>query len=140
MPSRDTVRSLIRPKNGLPTMATRAPIPATSARLAGACLIPTSASTFNAKVTSRGARNSRDVLINASVYSKIKPQPTRCAAGGPASSAASAAGRSFGPRRAVPGQAAAPAYRIARADTMIREVMVILPCARQPARHTPAVR
>ncbi len=56
MPSRDEVRSLIRPKNGLPNMATRAPIPATSARLLGACLIPTSESSFKAKVTNTGAR------------------------------------------------------------------------------------
>src|ERR1039457_6397747 len=48
MPSRDEVRSLILPKNGLPNMASRAPIPATSARLSGARLIPTSELTFNA--------------------------------------------------------------------------------------------
>ena len=129
MPSRDAVRSLIRPKNGLPTMATRAPIPATSARLPGACLIPTSEFTFNAKVTSTGARNSREVLMYASVYSEMKPQPTRRAPGGSGSSAASAAVRSFSPRRAVPGQAAAPANRTARADMVIRKDMVILPCA-----------
>ena len=34
---RDAVRSLIRPKNGLPTRATRAPIAAISAKLFGAC-------------------------------------------------------------------------------------------------------
>ena len=89
MPSGDAVRSLIRPKNGLPTKATRAPIEATSARLAGACLIPTSESTFKAKVTSRGARNSREVLMYANVYSEMKPHPTRCAPGGSGSSAAS---------------------------------------------------
>jgi hypothetical protein len=77
MPSGDAVRSLIRPKNGLPTIDTRAPIPATNARLAGARSIPTSESTFKAKVTSTGARNSRLVLINANVYSEIKPHPTR---------------------------------------------------------------
>ena len=54
MPSRDEVRSLILPKNGLPNMASRAPIPATSARLFGACSIPTSELTFNARVTSSG--------------------------------------------------------------------------------------
>ena len=81
MPSGDAVRSLIRPKNGLPTMATRAPTPATSARLAGARWFPTSESTFKAKVTSRGARNSRLVLMYANVYSEMKPHPTRCAAG-----------------------------------------------------------
>ncbi len=62
-------------------MAARAPIPATSAKLPGACLIPTSESTFNAKVTSTGARNSREVLMYASVYNEMKPQPTRCSAG-----------------------------------------------------------
>ena len=91
MPSRDAVRSLIRPKNGLPNMATRAPIPATSAKLPGACLIPTSEFTFKAKVTSTGARNSREVLMYASVYSEIKPHPTRCAAGEEGSRAASVA-------------------------------------------------
>ena len=85
MPSGDAVRSLIRPKNGLPTMASMAPIPATSARLSGACLIPTSEFTFKAKVTSRGAMNSRQVLMYASVYSAMKPHPTRCAIGGPGS-------------------------------------------------------
>jgi hypothetical protein len=108
MPSRDAVRSLIRPKNGLPTMATRAPIPATSAKLPGACLIPTSESTFSAKVTSTGARNRREVLMYASVYSEMKPHPTRRAPDGSGSSAASAAVRSFNPRRAVPGRTAAP--------------------------------
>jgi hypothetical protein len=92
MPSRDEVRSLILPKNGLPTMASRAPTPATSARLSGARSIPTSELTFNAKVTSRGAMNTRDVLMNASVYSEMKPHPTRCAAG------ASALQRSVGHR------------------------------------------
>ena len=67
MPSRDAVRSLILPKSGLPTIATRAPIPATTARRSGASLIPTSESTFKARVTSRGAMNSREVLIYASV-------------------------------------------------------------------------
>ena len=97
MPSRDEVRSLILPKNGLPTMASRAPIPATSARLSGARSIPTSELTFNAKVTSRGAMNSREVLMYASVYSEMKPHPTRCAAGDSGSSAASAAVRYFNP-------------------------------------------
>ena len=87
-PARDEVRSLSLPKNGLPTIATRAPIPATSARLSGARSIPTSEFTFNASVTSSGARNSRQVLMYASVYSEMKPHPTRCAAGGSASSKA----------------------------------------------------
>jgi hypothetical protein len=60
MPSRDEVRSLILPKNGLPTIASRAPVPATRARLSGARSIPTSELTFNAKVTSKGAMNSRE--------------------------------------------------------------------------------
>ena len=93
MPSGDVVRSLIRPKNGLATMASRAPTAATSARLAGARWFPTSESTFKAKVTSRGARNSRLVLMYASVYSEMKPHPTLRAAGEEGSSAASAAVR-----------------------------------------------
>jgi hypothetical protein len=97
MPSFDAVRSLIRPKNGLPTRATRAPTPATSARLPGACLIPASESTFKANVTSRGARNSREVLMYATVYSEMKPHPTRCAAGAEGSSTASAAVRPSSP-------------------------------------------
>ena len=72
MPSRDEVRSLILPKNGLPNMASRAPTSATSARLSGARSIPTSELTFNAKVTSRGAMNSRLVLMYASVYRRRK--------------------------------------------------------------------
>ena len=55
MPSGDVVRSLSLPKNGLATIASRAPVPATSARLPGARPIPTSESTFNARVTSKGA-------------------------------------------------------------------------------------
>ena len=54
MPSRDAVRSLILPKNGLPTMASRAPTPATSARLFGACSIPTSEFTFNGQGDQQG--------------------------------------------------------------------------------------
>jgi hypothetical protein len=91
MPSRDAVRSLIRPKNGFPTMATRAPTPATSAKSPGACLLPTSEITFNAKVTSTGARNSREVLMYANVYSEMKPHPTRRVPGGSGSSATSTA-------------------------------------------------
>src|SRR5438270_30480 len=87
MPSRDEVRSLILPKNGLPNIATRAPIPATSARLFGAFWIPTSAFTFNAKVTSRGAMNTRQVLMYANVYREMNPQPTRSATSGSASAA-----------------------------------------------------
>ena len=108
MPSRDAVRSLILPKNGFPTIASRAPVPATSAKLPGARPIPTSESTFNAKVTSRGAMNNRLVLMYANAYSEMKPHPTPCAACGPGSSATSAAVRYFNPRRAVPSRAAAP--------------------------------
>src|SRR5438132_14403714 len=95
MPSRDDVRSLILPKNGLPSTDTRAPIPATSARLFGASLIPTSALTFNGKVTSRGGRKSRLVLMNANVYREMKPHPTRCSPTAPNSGPALAAIRYF---------------------------------------------
>ena len=61
MPSRDEVRSLILPKNGLANSASRAPIPVTSARLVGAWSIPTRELIFNARLTSKGARNSRTV-------------------------------------------------------------------------------
>jgi hypothetical protein len=92
MPKRDDVRSLSLPKIGLPNMANRAPVPATSDRLLGACWMPTSAFTFNARVTSRGARNSRLVLMKASVYSAMKPQPTRSAAAESSSKVAAATG------------------------------------------------
>ena len=94
MPSCDEVRSLILPKNGLPNIAKKAPVPATSARLSGARSIPTSELTFNAKVTSKGARNSSEVLMYANVYSEMKPHPTRCVAGDSRAAAASAALRS----------------------------------------------
>jgi hypothetical protein len=77
MPSREAVRSLSLPKNGFPTMANRAPVPLTTARLLGAWSIPTSELTFSAKVTSRGARNNRLMLMNAKVYSEMNPHPTR---------------------------------------------------------------
>ena len=110
MPSREEVRSLILPKNGLPNTASSAAIPATSARLSGARSIPTSESTFNAKVTSRGAMNISEVLMYASVYSEMKPHPTRCAAGDSGSSAASAAVRYFSPSSpAVGGSRGRPA-------------------------------
>ncbi len=99
MPNRDDVRSLILPKNGLPNIATRAPIPATSAKLLGACWIPTSELTFKGKVTSRGARKTRLVLMNANAYSEMKPHPTRWAAGDSSSSATSAAVLYFNPSR-----------------------------------------
>ena len=77
MPSRDEVRSLIRPKNGLPNSDTRAPTPVTSDRLFGARSVPTSELTFSARLTSAGARNTRQVLMYASAYRAMKPQPTR---------------------------------------------------------------
>ena len=61
MPSGDVVRSLILPKNGLPTIASRAPTPVTSAKLVGACSIPTSELTFSARVTRSGAMSTRVV-------------------------------------------------------------------------------
>ena len=76
MPSVEVVRSLSLPKNGLANMARNAPIPATSERLLGARSVPTSALTFNDRLTSRGARNSRMVPMYASAYSATKPQRT----------------------------------------------------------------
>ena len=81
MPRRDEVRSLILPNNGLANTETRAPIPATSARLFGASLIPTSALIFNGKVTSRGGSKRRLVLMNANVNRAMKPHPTRGSSG-----------------------------------------------------------
>ena len=63
MPNDDEVRSLMRPKNGLPTMDSEAPTPVTSAKLLGALSMPTRELTFNASVTSTGARNTRQVLM-----------------------------------------------------------------------------
>lgn len=62
MPKRGAVRLPSMPKNGFAKIASSAPTPATSARLFGACSIPTSELTFNARVTTRGARNRRHVL------------------------------------------------------------------------------
>ena len=61
MPSRDEVRSLILPKNGFTNIASRAPVPATRARLFGARSIPTSELIFSDRLTSNGARNTRMV-------------------------------------------------------------------------------
>lgn len=83
MPSRDEVRSLILPKNGFPTIASRAPIPVTTDRLFGARSIPTSEFILSARLTSRGARKTREVLMNASAYNEMKPHPTRRAAASP---------------------------------------------------------
>lgn len=81
MPSRDEVRSLILPKNGFPTIASRAPIPVTTEL------------TFRARLTSRGARKTREVLMKAIAYNEMKPHPTRRAA---ASSPRSSVGTSSG--------------------------------------------
>ena len=80
IPNRDVVRSLSLPQNGLASMATAAPTPATSARLFGAWSSPTSEFTFNAKLTSSGARNNRHVLMYASVYSTMNLHRTGRAA------------------------------------------------------------
>jgi hypothetical protein len=147
MPHRDAVRSLILPNNGLPSIASRAPTPATRAKLLGACLIPTSEFTFNGRVTSSGATNSRLVLMYANAYSEMKPHPTRCAAGGPGPSAALIAGRYLNPRRTEPSRAAGPANRTTRED-MIRKAMVTplgtvtrtilaVPPAHERSRHAP---
>ncbi len=77
MPMREEVRSLIFPNSGLPNMATSAPMPVTRASLVGACAVPTSEFTFNARLTSNGANSTRHVLMYANVYSVMKPQPTR---------------------------------------------------------------
>ncbi len=76
MPSLEEVRSLILPKNGLAIMARNAPVPATRDRLLGARSVPTSALTFNDKLTNSGARNSRMVPMYASEYNATKPQRT----------------------------------------------------------------
>jgi hypothetical protein len=61
----------------------------------------------------------------ANAYSEMKPRPTRCAAGGPGSSAAVLAVRYFHPRRAEPSRAAGPANRTTRDDKVIRKAMAI---------------
>ena len=58
IPSRDVVRSLSRPKNGLLTIANSDPTPVTSARLRGARSMPTRSLTLRASDTSSGARKS----------------------------------------------------------------------------------
>ena len=129
MPSRDAVRSLSLPKNGLPTIATKAPIPATSAKLPGARSIPTSESTFNAKVTSKGAMNNRLVLMYANAYSEIKPQPDPVCRGRPGLQRSLGCGSVLqsAPRSTRPGRS--PANRPTRDDMMIRKAMVIPPRA-----------
>ena len=83
MPSGEVVRSLMRPKNGFANSATSPPSPAMSASLSGACLIPTRALTFNARVTSKGARKSREVPMYAKVNSVMNRQPARAVTGWP---------------------------------------------------------
>jgi hypothetical protein len=99
MPSCEAVRSLSLPKNGLLTMANSEPMPVTSPRLFGACSIPTSELTFNAKVTSKGARNSRLVPICAIAYSVIKLHPTRVPSRGPETSGNTSSSRRVWARR-----------------------------------------
>ena len=84
LPNRDVVRSLSPPQIGLATIATSAPTPVTSDRLAGARSMPTRALTLRARVTSSGATNSKAVLRYASAYRPMKPRPTRCSAAGAA--------------------------------------------------------
>ena len=81
LPSRDEVRSLILPKNGLANSASSAPTPATSARLVGARSLPTRELIFKARLTSNGARNNRMVPMYASAYSTTNRAPTRCTGG-----------------------------------------------------------
>jgi len=74
---------LVLPKNGLPTIAIRAPIPATRARLLpGARSIPTSELIFSASVTGKGASSTRMVDMYAAVQRAMKTHPTRSAAAG----------------------------------------------------------
>jgi len=80
IPRGEDVRSLSLPQNGLVNMATAAPTPATSARLLGACSSPTREFTFNARLTSSGARKSRQVLMYANAYRTTNRQLTARAA------------------------------------------------------------
>jgi hypothetical protein len=63
----------------LPTIATSDPVAAMSDRLFGARSVPTSELTFNARVTSSGAMNTRLVARYAAAYDATKGQPTRVA-------------------------------------------------------------
>ena len=78
IPSRDVVRSLSLPQNGLLKMANAEPTPVIRARLFGARSMPTRELTFSARETRRGARNSRVVPKYAKVYRLMKTPPTRC--------------------------------------------------------------
>lgn len=80
IPHRDEVRSLSLPLSGLPNIATSEPTPATTAKLPGACLMPTRESIFSASVTSNGEISSRMQPMNAAVYRAMKVQVTRCTA------------------------------------------------------------
>jgi hypothetical protein len=71
----------------------------------------------------------------ATVYSEMKPHPTRRAEGGSGSGAVPAAVRVFSPRRAITGHAAIPADRRARDGMMILKGMMILSHA--PVTRTP---
>ena len=51
-------------------------------------MIPTTELTLSGKVTSNGVRKTRLVLMNANVYTDVKPHPTLCAAGDSGGSAA----------------------------------------------------
>lgn len=82
MPRCEAVRLLIRPKNGLLTMASRAPTPVTNAKLVGARSIPTSEFTFKARLTRTGAMSTRQVPMYARVYRAMKPAPTGPMIGG----------------------------------------------------------
>ena len=76
MPNREVVRSLSRPKKGLPTIATNDPVAAISDRLFGARSVPTSELTFNASVTSSGAIRTSVVAKYAAAYTAMNVQPT----------------------------------------------------------------
>ena len=88
MPHREEVRSLSLPKNGLATIASREPTLVTSASRPGAASMPTRSLTFNARETNRGARNSREVPVYASMYRSTKLRPTRACSAGPGAGAA----------------------------------------------------
>src|SRR5207249_6198254 len=95
------VRSRMLAKGGLGGGGGGAAVAGTGARLFGASLIPTSVLTFNGKVTSRGGRKSRLVLMNANVYREMKPHPTRCFPATPSCGPASAGIRCFKTRTAA---------------------------------------
>ena len=77
IPNLDVVRSLSRPNNGLPTIATSDPTAAMRDSWFGARSVPTSALTFSASVTSNGEISTRLVARTAAAYDDTKTQPTR---------------------------------------------------------------